>query len=372
MKKNDKKMEKNMQNGAIKFKCYSCGKHFLDVTHLTRHKDRKTPCLIQDIKLEDVHNPNKCHYCNKIFKCKQNLLRHFETCKIKNGGTEILYEKVVHERKMEEELKKLKEKLEEQKAKLKESKRREERSKEKEKESKKQLEEQSRKQTEMMEKVLERVNSLEKELRKANPVAIPQNNTQNNTQINVKVELGGKFVLRSYMDPYIAGPITREEFRPVNCDYKPVCIFLCNETWFNPKTPENHSLVILSRKKRGRKGKEPSMAKGELRLLGFDGERWIEKQGMIAELTETLSKIFMERMYGAGCEWDDKKLEKDLKISPGSRRRMEEMRDGIRRLELEDLEEYANKEKIIGEAIRNGLAKVEVRQIMQGPMGLVK
>jgi hypothetical protein len=51
---------------------------------------------------------------------------------------------------------------------------------------------------------------------------------------------------------------------------------------------------------------------------------------------------------------------------------MEEMRDGIRRLELEDLEEYANKEKIIGEAIRNGLAKVEVRQIMQGPMGLVK
>jgi hypothetical protein len=342
-------MEETMKTGKDKYKCYSCGKYFSDNPHLKRHRARKTPCLIQSVKPEDIQNPNKCHYCNKILKCKQNLLKHFETCKIKNGGAEILYEKVVHERKMKEELDHLKEQLT--------------KSKEKEKESKKQLEEQTRKQTEMMEKVLERVNSLEKELRKANPVAIPQNNTQNNTKINVNVnvEPGGKFVLRSYMDPYISGPITREEFRPVNCDYKPVCIFLCYETWFNPKTPQNHSLVILSKKKRGRKGKEPSMDKEELRLLGFDGERWIEKQGMIAELTETLSKIFMERMYGAGCMWDDEKLEKDLKISPGSRRRMEEMRDGIRRLELEDLKEYANKEKIIGEAIRNGLAKVEVR-----------
>lgn len=80
-----------------KFKCHNCGKSFADDTHLQRHKNRKTPCLIRDISPELVNHPNRCIFCNKIFVQHQSLTRHLKICKIKNGGMDILVDKVKYE-----------------------------------------------------------------------------------------------------------------------------------------------------------------------------------------------------------------------------------------------------------------------------------
>jgi hypothetical protein len=77
--------------------CYSCGKTFHTPTDLIRHKNRKTPCLIRDIKPEDIKNPKRCIYCNIIFSTIGNLTKHGKTCKIKNGGLQMLHDKVKHE-----------------------------------------------------------------------------------------------------------------------------------------------------------------------------------------------------------------------------------------------------------------------------------
>jgi hypothetical protein len=38
--------------------------------------------------------PNTCHFCYLKFKNKYNLKKHFKTCKIKNGGMEILFKTI--------------------------------------------------------------------------------------------------------------------------------------------------------------------------------------------------------------------------------------------------------------------------------------
>lgn len=78
-------------------KCYSCGKVFKKPVELIRHKARKTPCLIRDIKPEDIKNPLRCIYCNKIFSNQSNLKKHKTNCKIKNGGLDKLHDKVQYE-----------------------------------------------------------------------------------------------------------------------------------------------------------------------------------------------------------------------------------------------------------------------------------
>jgi len=78
-------------------KCYSCGKVFRTQANLLTHKNRKTPCLIREVAPEQVNNPNRCIFCNKIFIQKQSLTRHFKTCKIKNGGMDILVDKVKYD-----------------------------------------------------------------------------------------------------------------------------------------------------------------------------------------------------------------------------------------------------------------------------------
>jgi hypothetical protein len=80
-----------------KHRCYNCGKQFKDETHLDRHKKRKTPCLIREIKPEDRNNPLRCIYCNKVFSKVNNLNRHRGICKVKNGGLQTLHDKVKHE-----------------------------------------------------------------------------------------------------------------------------------------------------------------------------------------------------------------------------------------------------------------------------------
>jgi hypothetical protein len=91
-------------------KCFNCGKTFKTSQAAARHQRRKTPCLIRDFAPEDLQNPLRCIYCNKIYVTKGNLHKHLATCKIKNGGMNILDEKVRYE----QEIKNLKDQLAQQ------------------------------------------------------------------------------------------------------------------------------------------------------------------------------------------------------------------------------------------------------------------
>jgi len=92
-------------------KCFNCGKVFRKPVELQRHKNRKTPCLIREVAPENIRNPNRCIYCNRVFVQHCSMTRHLSICKIKNGGMEILADKVRYE----QEIRLLREQLEEQK-----------------------------------------------------------------------------------------------------------------------------------------------------------------------------------------------------------------------------------------------------------------
>jgi predicted Zn-ribbon and HTH transcriptional regulator len=64
-------------------KCNDCGKEFRDSHNFNQHKNRKTPCMVRELSQEQMNDPNRCIYCNKVFVKKSNLLRHLNTCKIK-------------------------------------------------------------------------------------------------------------------------------------------------------------------------------------------------------------------------------------------------------------------------------------------------
>lgn len=81
-------------------KCYSCGKLFIRSIDLERHKKRKSPCLIAEVPAAQIQNPNRCIFCNKIFANIGNKNKHLSRCKVKNGGMEILADKVRHEQEL--------------------------------------------------------------------------------------------------------------------------------------------------------------------------------------------------------------------------------------------------------------------------------
>jgi uncharacterized C2H2 Zn-finger protein len=89
-------------------KCEKCNRVFKTTQYLIAHMKRKTPC--EPI----VGNPtqptpkNACKFCGRQLSTKQILENHYNTCKIKNGGMLILFEKV---RQLEIENKKLNEKV---------------------------------------------------------------------------------------------------------------------------------------------------------------------------------------------------------------------------------------------------------------------
>ena len=89
-------------------KCYECGKVFRTPANLADHKNRKIPCIIQNVDPQHIQNPNRCIYCNKIFSKKANLVKHHNICKIKISGIVIHVDKVRYE----QEIRVLKETIE--------------------------------------------------------------------------------------------------------------------------------------------------------------------------------------------------------------------------------------------------------------------
>ena len=84
--------KKNPCNRTIR--CEKCGKVFKQLGHLKKHLDRKTPCEpIQGNPTVKV-GPDTCIYCRKVFKSKYSVKSHYNICKIKNGGMNILFEEV--------------------------------------------------------------------------------------------------------------------------------------------------------------------------------------------------------------------------------------------------------------------------------------
>lgn len=88
-------------------KCHNCGKTFKDARDLRRHGNRKTPCLIHELSEEDKIKPH-CIFCNRIYKSQKILKMHLKKCKVKNGGMDVLVEKI---RVLEEEMKEIKDKI---------------------------------------------------------------------------------------------------------------------------------------------------------------------------------------------------------------------------------------------------------------------
>ncbi|MCK4968665.1 MAG: hypothetical protein KAS12_06420 [Candidatus Aenigmarchaeota archaeon] len=220
-----------------KYRCYNCGKSFKDNQGLIRHKNRKTPCIIQDIKPEDINNPNKCQFCNKVLKTKRNLIRHFDTCKIKNGGADILYAKVKHENELAEQKKQLIEQgqqLANQDQKLKE-----------------------------LEEIIKNGGTGHNTISHHNQKIGQINNTQNTLNADGSITYNNNtFILNSFNKPNIPPQLTAEELNKELDRFLTLGEYLFKNLWFNSKYPENYSILPCSSKK----------------VLYYNGEIWRERK----------------------------------------------------------------------------------------------
>ncbi len=195
-----------------KFKCYNCGKVFTDNKDLTRHKNRKTPCLIRDVAPENIQNPLRCIYCNKIFTNIGNKNKHLKTCKVKNGGMDILVDKVDYE----QEIRIL----------------REERDLDR-----------------------RRMQALEDRLKQMEggvvhhpiPTIINTVNNVNNNVINNAPVQVNNIVINNYNNPSIEGL----SIKPEDLITAPkMSKFLLETMFFNPNAPENHCMYLKNKKER--------------------------------------------------------------------------------------------------------------------------
>ena len=75
-----------------KIKCDKCKKEFSRQSHLTAHESRKIPCdpIIGNMLVDIAEG--RCRFCGKCFKNKYTLKNHYNTCKIKNGGMDTLFD----------------------------------------------------------------------------------------------------------------------------------------------------------------------------------------------------------------------------------------------------------------------------------------
>lgn len=199
-----------------KYKCYNCGYVASDEAHLKRHKNRKSPCLIREVKPEDINNPNRCIYCNKIFSTPGNLKKHTGNCKVKNGGIHILYEKVKYEetlRIMKEEQEKKNQELEKKNQEL-----------------------------------LEEFRKLKEQVEKGGSATTINNinNNNNGTVINITNNIT---VINDFNKPDTSYITTKEEFcKLFAAGGVETPLALVGKIWFNPDHPENTSIHVINTK----------------------------------------------------------------------------------------------------------------------------
>ena len=208
--------DNRQKDDNIERKCYSCGKEFKKPIDLARHKNRKTPCLIRDVKPEDVRNPLRCIYCNKVMSTLGNLTKHNKTCKIKHGGLDKLHDKV----KYEEKLRIVKE------------------------ESQMEIQAVKAEMAAQMAAMMEKIVKLESSVT-ASPTTINNTiNTINNGIINNTVNIH----INNYTKPDADHLLTFEKFNSLFMKEfagLPVAI-VCN-VYFDPSHPENMSLHLINK-----------------------------------------------------------------------------------------------------------------------------
>lgn len=238
-------------------KCYSCGKTFTKLIDIERHKKRKTPCLIVEVNEVDRNNPKRCIFCNRIFVQKQGLVRHHKTCKIKNGGMEILADNV----RFEQEIRVLKE------------------LREKDEKEKKEKDDAIKAQNDMIKDLMARVDAIEKEKQgkqekqgdkhttiingdQINNINIVINNFDNpNTKFLVNQDdLSSSYFVDIYKKNRVQTPLA-----------------LIPILWYNPEHPENYSIYLVNK------------SNGEV-LIHVDG-KWV------VNTRDEISKCLRDKAY---------------------------------------------------------------------------
>lgn len=207
-------------------KCYSCGKIFRTPANLQTHKNRKTPCLIIEVAPDQVKNPNRCIFCNRIYSTKGNLMKHSAKCKIKNGGMEILADKVKYDQKIRI--------LEEQNQ---------------------QLQQKDKEKDEQIKQLAAKIEALEKSVTAATPQQIVNNNY--NAPVN-----NFNITINNYLKPNLTylfgdGDLFRNTFKEYLVQTPMAIIPLI---WFNPEHPENFSIYLVN--------------KSTKETLTYDGSDW--------------------------------------------------------------------------------------------------
>ncbi len=211
-------------------KCYSCGKEFTSVNDLQRHKNRKTPCLIREIPVGQQLNPKRCIFCNKIFSTVGNLAKHATKCKIKNGGMQILDDKVRYE----QEIRIMKEQLDRDRRKLEDENRL--------------IREENRITREENKNLTARIEKIESALMANNAVNIT-NNTNNTTNNNIVINIQ----TNNYLNPNYDHLTNQNDIEnsPFIALFKkapvqaPMALFPV--VWFNPEFPENYSVYLVNK-----------------------------------------------------------------------------------------------------------------------------
>lgn len=221
-------------------KCYNCGKSFRTPTELARHKKRKTPCLILEVKPEDKLNPLRCIYCNRISSKSENLTKHLKTCKIKNGGLDKLHDKVRHDEQLrilrEEHARELKAEVERAKAEVRA-------------EFVDQLDE-------MRKEFFSKMDSQKQQ------VVTGGNVINNNGVVNIN-----NITVNNYTEPNYDHLLTFEKFNATICrEFARLPVALACDLYFDPKHPENISVHLVSKKT----GEMIVMLEGSWRTMNID------------------------------------------------------------------------------------------------------